>query len=121
MQIAGHLDFPWPLARVFMIVPRQARDAVYDYVAANRYKWFGLTEKCQVRAPSLEISSPKLRLPAHSCDPYAYRAASSVSFLRASDMKMVMQVPSTDILDRCIDSTELQAASLQADATTKEQ
>lgn len=70
LQIAGHLDFPWPLARVFMIVPRQVRDAVYDYVAANRYKWFGLTEKCQVKGPSLKAFQLKLSgCQLHSCDP----------------------------------------------------
>ena len=42
------------------------------------------------------------------------------SFLRTYNLKVVMQVPSADILDRCIDSTELQAASLQ-DATKREQ
>lgn len=49
MQVAGCLNFPWPLAQAFLIVPRPLRDSVYDCVASNRYKWFGKTESCQVK------------------------------------------------------------------------
>ena len=48
-QIAGYLNFPWPLAQAFLIVPRPLRDYIYDYVARNRYKWFGRTGSCQVK------------------------------------------------------------------------
>ncbi|BDA46345.1 Uncharacterized protein YuxK [Coccomyxa sp. Obi] len=36
LDVAGHLKFPWPLARIFLAVPLPVRDAVYDYVAFNR-------------------------------------------------------------------------------------
>jgi len=47
------LNFPWSLAQAFLVVPRPIRESVYDYVASNRYKWFGMTDKCQARQPFL--------------------------------------------------------------------
>ena len=48
LQIARGLRFPWPLAVVFFVVPRFLRDAVYDRVARNRYRWFGRLTSCFV-------------------------------------------------------------------------
>lgn len=48
LRIAKGLRFPWPLAYGFIIVPRFIRDAVYRFVAANRYRWFGKDETCLV-------------------------------------------------------------------------
>ncbi|MGL6267168.1 MAG: thiol-disulfide oxidoreductase DCC family protein [Chitinophagaceae bacterium] len=31
---------------VFIIVPRFIRDGVYNFIARNRYKWFGKKESC---------------------------------------------------------------------------
>jgi predicted DCC family thiol-disulfide oxidoreductase YuxK len=31
-----------------MIIPRFIRDAVYRFIAVNRYKWFGKTDQCRV-------------------------------------------------------------------------
>ena len=38
----------WPLLYVFIIVPRFIRDAIYDLVARNRYKWFGKIDHCEL-------------------------------------------------------------------------
>lgn len=46
--IARHLRFPWPLLSVFTVVPQPARDAVYRYIAAHRYRWFGRRETCRI-------------------------------------------------------------------------
>lgn len=35
------LGLPWSLAVLFRIVPRPVRDRLYEYVAANRLRWFG--------------------------------------------------------------------------------
>ena len=51
LRIARHLSGAWPLAAVFWIVPRPLRDLVYDFVARNRYRWFGKTEACMVPRP----------------------------------------------------------------------
>jgi predicted DCC family thiol-disulfide oxidoreductase YuxK len=53
LRIARRLTFPWPLLYVFMLVPRPLRDAVYDFVARNRYRWFGRQELCLVPTPDL--------------------------------------------------------------------
>ncbi len=52
LRIARRLRAPWPALAVFFVVPRPVRDAVYDWVASNRYKWFGRRETCMV--PSRE-------------------------------------------------------------------
>lgn len=33
------------------ILPRRLRDALYDYIAKNRYKWFGKKETCRLPTP----------------------------------------------------------------------
>jgi predicted DCC family thiol-disulfide oxidoreductase YuxK len=38
---------------IFYIVPRPIRDYIYNWIAANRYKWFGKQDRCMV--PSLEV------------------------------------------------------------------
>ncbi len=39
------------LAGVFYIVPNFIRDAVYKFIARNRYKWFGKKETCRIPTP----------------------------------------------------------------------
>ncbi len=41
LQIAKHLSFPYKLLVAGMIVPKKWRDAIYRWIAKNRYKWFG--------------------------------------------------------------------------------
>ncbi len=36
----------WRLASALFIVPPFLRNAVYNYIAANRHKWFGTKETC---------------------------------------------------------------------------
>jgi predicted DCC family thiol-disulfide oxidoreductase YuxK len=54
LRVAKKLNGFWPLLYGFMIVPRFIRDAVYNYVAKNRYKWFGKEESCWVPTPELK-------------------------------------------------------------------
>ena len=53
LHIAKHLSGAYPLLFGFMIVPKLLRNAVYDYVARNRYKWFGKKESCMI--PTTEL------------------------------------------------------------------
>ncbi|MCU0279349.1 MAG: DCC1-like thiol-disulfide oxidoreductase family protein [Candidatus Nanopelagicales bacterium] len=46
LQLLRHLRQPWPALRALRLVPRPLRDAVYDWVAANRYEWFGRLDVC---------------------------------------------------------------------------
>ena len=38
----------WKLWLAFKILPRKLDDALYDYIARNRFKWFGRRESCVV-------------------------------------------------------------------------
>lgn len=49
--VVRHLRQPWPLLRVFRVLPNGVRDWVYDRVARNRYDWFGKREACFVPRP----------------------------------------------------------------------
>jgi predicted DCC family thiol-disulfide oxidoreductase YuxK len=53
LRIARELGFPWSLAVIALAVPRPLRDAVYSWVARNRYRWFGRRESCMVPTPEL--------------------------------------------------------------------
>ncbi|MDP4098879.1 DCC1-like thiol-disulfide oxidoreductase family protein [Paenibacillus sp. P96] len=57
LRIARHLRFPYPLAYMFILVPRPIRDALYRYIARNRYRWFGKDDGdgVQCRIPSPEV------------------------------------------------------------------
>lgn len=43
----------WQLLYAFIIVPKCIRDAVYNLIARNRYKWFGKREECMIPTPEL--------------------------------------------------------------------
>lgn len=51
LRIARGLSGPWRLAYVLIAVPRPIRDAVYGWIARNRYRWFGRTEACRIPTP----------------------------------------------------------------------
>jgi predicted DCC family thiol-disulfide oxidoreductase YuxK len=53
LRVARGLPFPWPLAYVFVAVPRPVRDWVYDVIARHRYRWFGRRDVCMVPTPEL--------------------------------------------------------------------
>ena len=38
----------------FIIVPKFMRDAVYNIIAKNRYKWFGKKNECWIPTPELK-------------------------------------------------------------------
>ncbi|HMO62098.1 MAG TPA: thiol-disulfide oxidoreductase DCC family protein [Ferruginibacter sp.] len=53
LKVSRYMNRLWPLMAVFFIVPRPVRDAVYDYVAARRYKWFGKKDQCMIPTPDM--------------------------------------------------------------------
>lgn len=53
LRIARGLRAPWPLAWAAIIMPRPLRDLGYDFVARNRYRWFGRQEACWLPTPAL--------------------------------------------------------------------
>jgi len=54
LRVARRLKGLWPMLYAFIIVPRFIRDAIYNYIAKNRYKWFGKKESCWVPTPELK-------------------------------------------------------------------
>lgn len=53
LRIARHMSGAWKLLRVFVLIPRPIRDAVYRMIARNRYRWFGKSETCWLPTPEL--------------------------------------------------------------------
>lgn len=51
LRAARHLSGLWPLLYAFIVVPRPIRDGVYNWIARNRYRWFGRTEACMMPRP----------------------------------------------------------------------
>lgn len=54
LEIARLLDGIWPLMYAFKIVPLFIRDFVYDWIAHNRYRWFGKMEECMIPSPAMK-------------------------------------------------------------------
>lgn len=54
LRMVGYLRWPWPLLRAMRIVPRRLRDWLYDRIARNRYRLFGVRQTCLV--PTQEIA-----------------------------------------------------------------
>jgi predicted DCC family thiol-disulfide oxidoreductase YuxK len=44
----------WKFLYGFIIVPRFIRNAVYDWIARNRYKWYGKRNECMIPTPDLK-------------------------------------------------------------------
>ena len=54
LSICRQLD-GWPgLLRVFQVVPRPIRDAVYDFIGRHRYQWFGKKPECMIPTPDIQ-------------------------------------------------------------------
>lgn len=51
LEIARRLGGPWSWLAVLRWIPRRLRDAVYNWVARNRYRWFGRQEACLLPRP----------------------------------------------------------------------
>ncbi|MFB8372688.1 thiol-disulfide oxidoreductase DCC family protein [Paenibacillus taichungensis] len=54
LRLAKGLKFPYPLLYVFIIVPKFIRNAIYNMVARNRYRWFGKDEVCMLPTPDIK-------------------------------------------------------------------
>jgi predicted DCC family thiol-disulfide oxidoreductase YuxK len=52
LRILEGLGGIWGLAGTLRLVPRGLRDAVYDFIARNRYRWFGRRAACRMPSGS---------------------------------------------------------------------
>lgn len=53
LQIARYFGGIWRLLQVFRIIPAPLRDVVYDFIARNRYRWFGKRDTCMLPSPEV--------------------------------------------------------------------
>ena len=52
LRVLGRLGKRWrALATLARLLPRPGRDAVYDWVATHRYRWFGQRSTCRIPTP----------------------------------------------------------------------
>ena len=54
IEIAKSLGGFWHLGTVFRIIPSGIRNQLYDYIAKNRYKWYGKKESCWIPTQKLK-------------------------------------------------------------------
>ncbi|ARN77814.1 thiol-disulfide oxidoreductase [Nonlabens spongiae] len=54
LRIAKKMSGAWPLLYGLTIIPKFISNAVYDYIAYHRYKWFGKKESCMIPTPELK-------------------------------------------------------------------
>lgn len=54
LRIASNLGFLYSLTIVFKIIPESVRNMIYDYIAKNRYRWFGKKEECMIPTKELK-------------------------------------------------------------------
>ncbi|ERM81723.1 hypothetical protein P872_19240 [Rhodonellum psychrophilum GCM71 = DSM 17998] len=51
LQIAKNLGGFWTFLYGLSVIPKFIRDPIYDWIAVNRYKWFGKKETCRLPSP----------------------------------------------------------------------
>jgi len=53
IAIASYLGGMWNFIRVAAIVPRVIRNGLYDIIARNRYRFFGIYDTCPLPLPEI--------------------------------------------------------------------
>jgi predicted DCC family thiol-disulfide oxidoreductase YuxK len=51
LKIARNLSGLWPIFYTLIVLPQGFRDVIYDWIAANRYSWFGKKSTCRLPSP----------------------------------------------------------------------
>ncbi|MBM1107224.1 thiol-disulfide oxidoreductase DCC family protein [Aurantibacter crassamenti] len=54
LQIGKNLKGYRTISSVLNLIPSGLRDIVYDFVARNRYKWYGKKDQCMIPTPELK-------------------------------------------------------------------
>jgi predicted DCC family thiol-disulfide oxidoreductase YuxK len=53
LKVSRYLKGLWPVCYGLIIVPKFIRDGIYNWIAKNRYKWFGKKEQCMIPSPEV--------------------------------------------------------------------
>jgi predicted DCC family thiol-disulfide oxidoreductase YuxK len=48
LHLAKHLDGFWKMGTMLLLIPKFIRNPIYDWIARNRYAWFGKKETCWI-------------------------------------------------------------------------
>lgn len=51
LRVVKKLPGLWPVLYVFVLIPKFIRDPIYNWIARNRYRWFGKKEQCMLPRP----------------------------------------------------------------------
>ncbi len=54
LRIGQEFGGLWKGLALFTWIPRVVRNAIYDVVAKNRYRWFGRKDACMIPTPELQ-------------------------------------------------------------------
>ncbi|CAM1366302.1 conserved hypothetical protein [Tenacibaculum litoreum] len=54
LKIMNDFGGIWKLTQVFWVFPESLRNIVYDYIAKNRYKWFGKKDACMIASKEIQ-------------------------------------------------------------------
>lgn len=55
LEIVKDLNVFLKWSIIFKIIPSNLRNPIYDYVARNRYKWYGKKDACMIPTPELKV------------------------------------------------------------------
>jgi len=54
LKIANELGRIYSILSLFSVLPNAITNYVYDYIAKNRYKWYGKKDACLIPTPELK-------------------------------------------------------------------
>ena len=54
LKIAKNLSGFYSLLAIFNFIPNNIKNSIYDYIAKNRYKWYGKKETCMIPTKALQ-------------------------------------------------------------------
>lgn len=54
IKVAKYLGGIYDLIGIFLILPKVITNRFYDYIARNRYRWYGKKESCMIPTPELK-------------------------------------------------------------------
>ncbi|MGB7394364.1 MAG: DCC1-like thiol-disulfide oxidoreductase family protein [Pricia sp.] len=54
LQIGKYLKGYRTISRILLLIPSGIANIVYDFIARNRYQWYGKKESCMIPTPELK-------------------------------------------------------------------
>ncbi len=54
LRIGQEFGGLWQALAIFTWIPKVFRDAIYNLIAKNRYRWFGRKDACMIPTPELQ-------------------------------------------------------------------